>query len=72
MSSSSASTAKTKITNPPQLVESKEPESKTKVILIGTMYYNPTSINMVQNIIQDLAENKNKLGSVIVNNCDVR
>jgi hypothetical protein len=75
MSSSSTSTAKTTTTttttNPPQLVEFNEPKSNTKVILIGTMHYNPTSINMVQNTIQDLAE-QDKLGSVIVESCDVR
>eukprot|EP00560_Eucampia_antarctica_P009088 CAMPEP_0197827510 /NCGR_PEP_ID=MMETSP1437-20131217/4255_1 /TAXON_ID=49252 ORGANISM="Eucampia antarctica, Strain CCMP1452" /NCGR_SAMPLE_ID=MMETSP1437 /ASSEMBLY_ACC=CAM_ASM_001096 /LENGTH=419 /DNA_ID=CAMNT_0043428361 /DNA_START=77 /DNA_END=1336 /DNA_ORIENTATION=+ len=60
-----------KKSNPPQLVEFIEPKTKTKVILIGTMHYNPTSINMVQNTLQTLAE-QNSLGSVIVESCDIR
>ena len=56
---------------PPQLVEFNEPKTNTKVILIGTMHYNPTSIQMVKNTIKDLAEEK-KLGSVVVESCDIR
>ncbi len=58
-------------TNPPQVVEFIEPKTKTKVILIGTMHYNPTSIQMVQRTLQHLAE-QDELGSVIVESCDIR
>jgi hypothetical protein len=57
--------------SPPQLIEFTEPRTKTKVILIGTMHYNPTSIQYVQNTLETLAEQK-KLGSVIVESCDIR
>lgn len=56
---------------PPQLVEFNEPQTNTKVILVGTMHYNPTSIQMVKNTIKDLAE-ENKLGSVVIESCDIR
>lgn len=56
---------------PPQLVEFKEPQTNTKVILVGTMHYNPTSIQMVKTTIQELAEEE-KLGSVIIESCDIR
>jgi len=57
--------------NPPQLVEFIEPKTKTKVLLIGTMHYNPTSIKMVEETIEDLAA-KNQLGSVVVESCEIR
>ena len=56
---------------PPQLVEFVEPRTKTKVLLIGTMHYNPTSIRMVEETIEDLA-GKNQLGSVVVESCEIR
>ncbi len=56
---------------PPQLLEFREPITNTKVILIGTMHYNPTSVNLVRETIQKLGDN-NELGSVIVESCDVR
>jgi len=56
---------------PPQLVEFIEPKTKTRVLLIGTMHYNPTSIKMVQDTIDDLAAN-GELGSVVVESCEVR
>lgn len=56
---------------PPQLVQFREPRTNTTVILIGTMHYNPTSIQMVKDTIQTLAM-QNTLGSVIVESCDIR
>ena len=56
---------------PPQLVELVEPETGTRVIIVGTMHYNPTSISMVENILSDLAS-RDALGSVIVESCEVR
>ena len=71
-SMSSTSTSEVKSTSSPaQLIEFKEPKTNTNVILIGTMHYNPTSIQMVKNTLSDLAERK-KLGSVIVESCDIR
>uniref|UniRef100_A0A7R9ZAD2 TraB domain-containing protein n=1 Tax=Pseudictyota dubia TaxID=2749911 RepID=A0A7R9ZAD2_9STRA len=58
-------------TNPPQLVEFVEPKTKTKVLLIGTMHYNPTSIKQVEDTIDDLAQS-GRLGSVVVESCEVR
>ena len=55
----------------PQLVEFIEPKTKVKVILIGTMHYNPTSVRMVQDTVQKLAK-QNSLGSVVVESCDIR
>ena len=57
--------------NPPQLIEFIEPTTKTKVILIGTMHYNPTSIKMVEETIDELATRK-ELGSVVVESCEIR
>lgn len=56
---------------PPQLIEFVEPKTNTNVILIGTMHYNPTSIQMVKNTIQNKAQ-QNELGSVLVESCDIR
>ena len=57
--------------NPPQLVEFVEPTTNTKVLLIGTMHYNPTSIKQVEDTIDDLAQ-RGMLGSVVVESCEVR
>ena len=57
--------------NPPQLIEFIEPTTQTKVILIGTMHYNPTSIKMVEETIDELATRK-ELGSVVVESCEIR
>lgn len=57
--------------NLPQLIEFIEPTTKTKVLLIGTMHYNPTSIKMVEETIDELA-GKNELGSVVVESCEIR
>ena len=57
--------------NPPQLIEFIEPKTKTRVLLIGTMHYNPTSIKMVEETLDELAI-KNELGSVVVESCEIR
>lgn len=67
----SSSALKKSKTSPPQLIQFIEPKTQTKVILIGTMHYNPTSIQMVKETVQDLAE-KDSLGSVLVESCDIR
>ncbi len=48
-----------------------EPKTNVKVVLIGTMHYNPTSINIVQSTIEEYATN-NELGSVLVESCNNR
>lgn len=68
---STLGTATTTKRNPPQLVEFVEPTTNTKVLLIGTMHYNPTSIKMVEETIDDLAS-RGVLGSVVVESCEVR
>ena len=59
------------ISLPPQLVEFVEPSTGSKVLLIGTMHYNPTSIKQVEDTLEELAE-QNRLGSVVVESCSVR
>jgi len=56
---------------PPQIVEFIEPKTNVRVVLIGTMHYNPTSIKMVEETVEEYAK-ENKLGSVIVESCDLR
>lgn len=57
--------------NPPQIVEFIEPKTNVKVILIGTMHYNPTSIDMVKETVDALGKQE-ILGSVLIESCDVR
>ena len=57
--------------SPPQILQFQEPKTNTTVLLIGTMHYNPTSIQIVRDTIQSLGED-NTLGSVLVESCDVR
>ena len=66
-----ATTANNNKRNPPQLVEFIEPTTNTKVLLIGTMHYNPTSIKQVEDTIDGLAQ-RGVLGSVVVESCEVR
>ena len=65
------SAAKDSISTPPQLIQFREPKTNTKVILVGTMHYNPTSIKIVQDTIRTLGEEQS-LGSVVVESCDIR
>jgi len=71
MSASALATTNNNRRNPPQLVEFVEPKTNTKVLLIGTMHYNPTSIKQVEDTIDDLAQ-RGVLGSVVVESCEVR
>jgi len=57
--------------NVAQVLEFKEPQTDVTVILIGTMHYNPASISMVRDTLENLA-NEEKLGSVIIESCDIR
>ena len=54
-----------------QLLEFEEPTTGVKVKLVGTMHYNPTSIQLATDVIDSLAR-ENKLGSVVIESCDVR
>lgn len=54
-----------------QLIEFKEPTTGVTVKLIGCMHYNPASIKLTTDTINNLAQ-KNKLGSVIIESCDIR
>eukprot|EP00978_Attheya_sp_CCMP212_P015973 scaffold41479_cov43-Attheya_sp.AAC.2 len=60
-----------KISFPPQRVELIEPTTNVKVVLIGTMHYNPTSIRMVEDTIDGFGRS-GTLGSVLIESCDVR
>lgn len=55
----------------PQLLEFREPRTNVTVILVGAMHYNPTSVQLAKNTIQDLGES-DKLGSVVIESCDIR
>jgi pheromone shutdown protein TraB len=54
-----------------QLLEFVEPETGVTVKLVGAMHYNPTSIKLARETIEELGEN-NRLGSVIIESCDIR
>ena len=54
-----------------QLLEFEEPTTGVKVKLVGTMHYNPISIQLAKETIQNLAQT-NKLGSVVIESCDLR
>lgn len=54
-----------------QLLTFQEPRTNTTVILVGAMHYNPTSVRLAKTTIEDLG-NENRLGSVIVESCDLR
>lgn len=54
-----------------QLVEFTEPTTGVNVKLVGTMHYNPTSIQLATDTIEKLAR-EDKLGSVVIESCDVR
>jgi hypothetical protein len=55
----------------PQIVEFEEPTTGVTVKLIGCMHYNPASIKTTKDTINALAR-ENKLGSVIIESCDIR
>ena len=54
-----------------QVLEFIEPETGVRVKLVGSMHYNPTSIRLATDTIEELAK-ENQLGSVIIESCDVR
>merc|ERR1712151_545936 len=54
-----------------QILTFKEPKTNVTVVLIGSMHYNPTSIKLTSDTIKELGQS-NKLGSVIIESCDIR
>lgn len=58
-------------TTAPQLLTFQEPQTNVTVVLVGAMHYNPASIALAGDTVRDLAE-RNALGSVIVENCEIR
>mmetsp|Transcript_5741 Transcript_5741/g.14347 ORF Transcript_5741/g.14347 Transcript_5741/m.14347 type:complete len:510 (+) Transcript_5741:297-1826(+) len=54
-----------------QVLEFVEPTTNVTVVLIGAMHYNPASIQLVEKTVDDLGAT-NKLGSVIIESCDIR
>lgn len=54
-----------------QLLEFSEPETDVTVKLVGVMHYNPVSSELAVDTIEELAQ-KDKLGSVVIEMCDVR
>merc|ERR1712238_647141 len=54
-----------------QLLEFVEPTTNVTVLLIGSMYYNPASIELVEQTVEKLGR-EDKLGSVIIESCDIR
>jgi len=54
-----------------QILEFIEPSTNVTVLLIGSMHYNPASIALVENTLEELGSTK-KLGSVIIESCDIR
>jgi len=59
------------VTPSPQLIEFQEPITNVTVVLIGSMHYNPTSIRLATQTVQELGQN-DRLGSVLVESCDIR
>ena len=54
-----------------QLLEFVEPTTNVTVVLIGSMHYNPASIELVETTVDKLGREE-KLGSVIIESCDIR
>lgn len=54
-----------------QILRFVEPQTNVTVMLIGSMHYNPASIQLVEKSIEDLG-GTNQLGSVIIESCDIR
>jgi hypothetical protein len=55
----------------PQVLSVKDPQTGVTVKLIGCMHYNPYSVNMAAEIVEDLAKS-GKLVSVLVESCPKR
>lgn len=54
-----------------QLIEFQEPTTGVTVKLVGCMHYNPASIQLTQDTINELGKRK-KLGAVVIESCDIR
>ena len=54
-----------------QVLKFVEPQTNVTVMLIGSMHYNPASIQLVETTVEDLAKS-NQLGYVIIESCDIR
>lgn len=54
-----------------QVLRFVEPTTNVTVMLIGSMHYNPASISLVEKTVENLGET-NKLGSVVIESCDIR
>ena len=54
-----------------QVLEFVEPTTGVTVKLVGSMHYNPASIKLAQETIEELAES-DRLGSVVIESCDLR
>ena len=54
-----------------RLLEFQEPTTGVTVQLVGSMHYNPVSIQLTKKTLQTLAE-QDRLGSVVIEMCDVR
>ena len=54
-----------------QILDFIEPTTGVSVKLIGTMHYNPASIKLAEDTINKL-EAEGKLGSIIIESCDIR
>lgn len=68
--SSSSSTTTTRL-SAAQLLEFQEPTTGVNVKLVGSMHYNPASIELAEKTIRELAE-RDRLGSVVIESCDLR
>lgn len=67
----SSSTTSTVVTPAPQLLQFQEPLTNVTVVLVGSMHYNPTSIRLASQTVQQLGQ-QNRLGSVLIESCDLR
>lgn len=54
-----------------QILKFVEPKTNVTVMLIGSMHYNPASINLVETTVEDLGKS-DQLASVIIESCDIR
>jgi hypothetical protein len=63
--------ASSKVSSSPQLLEFREPTTGVLVKLVGCMHYNPTSIQLTADTINELGRD-NRLGSVVIESCDIR
>jgi len=58
--------------NPPsQILQFREPTTNVTVMLIGAMHYNPSSIKLTRETLENLSS-RDKLGAVVIETCDLR